>query len=318
LTVYAAGQTQPETSTLNAPEGDTIANAIVVSAGTGGKITVFSTDETDLVLDIDGYFITAPAGPTGATGPAGPTGPAGAAGATGPQGATGPSGATGAPVSFQGSWSNLVTYAAGDAVFFNGSSYISLSASNLANTPSSGAPWALLAEQGSTGVTGATGATGPQGPTGPTGAIGAAGAQGAVGPSGAMGPTGPAGSGLSAMAVMATGEFFVNLGAGHYYAPIIGNTTSSTESPTQQVFPISCTLSTFNVFVNAAPPTAVTVALNDNGTATAASCVLGTSSTSCSSSTSVSLVSGHYYNFDLSFTGISAGPNFIHIGGVCQ
>jgi hypothetical protein len=117
---------------------------------------------------------------------------------------------------------------------------------------------------------------------------------------------------------MVSGTFAVNLGAGHDYAPLIGDTTSTTESPTKQLLPVSCTLSTFNVFVDAAPPTPVTVTLKDNGSATAASCLLSTSSTSCSSSTSVSLVSGHYYNFDLSFTAISAGQQVIHIGGACQ
>jgi hypothetical protein len=41
-----------------------VANAAVVPAGTSGAISVFASDATDLVVDIDGYF--APPGATGA------------------------------------------------------------------------------------------------------------------------------------------------------------------------------------------------------------------------------------------------------------
>ena len=131
---------------------------------------------------------TGPQGPVGPTGSTGPTGASGPQGAMGPTGSTGATGAAGPPVSFQGTWSNLTTYAVGDAVFYNGSSYISRTGSNVGNTPSNGAPWALLAQQG------ATGAMGPTGATGSTGASGATGATGATGPAGAAGPTGPTGA----------------------------------------------------------------------------------------------------------------------------
>ena len=64
LTVWPGGQAQPATSTLNAPTGTTVANAAIVPAGTGGSLSVFSTADADLVLDINGYF--APAGDPGA------------------------------------------------------------------------------------------------------------------------------------------------------------------------------------------------------------------------------------------------------------
>jgi hypothetical protein len=139
-------------------------------------------------------------GATGATGAQGTQGIQGAIGVTGATGATGP---TGSPVSFQGTWSNLTTYAVGDAVFFSGSSYISLSGSNVGNTPTTGVPWALLVQQGSNGAAGATGATGANGSTGAqgiqgaTGATGAQGIQGAMGLTGATGATGPTGSPVS-------------------------------------------------------------------------------------------------------------------------
>jgi uncharacterized repeat protein (TIGR03803 family) len=56
LTIWPTGQDQPLVSTLNSPDGRTKANAAIVPAGAGGPVSVYVTDTTDLVLDIDGYF----------------------------------------------------------------------------------------------------------------------------------------------------------------------------------------------------------------------------------------------------------------------
>ena len=63
LTVWPTGQGQPYVSTLNAPTGTATANAAIVPAGTSGSISTFAYNNTDLVIDIDGYF--APAGQGG-------------------------------------------------------------------------------------------------------------------------------------------------------------------------------------------------------------------------------------------------------------
>src|SRR5271165_4661239 len=63
LTVWPAGQTQPVVSTLNALTTTTTANAAIVPAGTLGDIEVFASNDSDLVIDINGYF--APPGPGG-------------------------------------------------------------------------------------------------------------------------------------------------------------------------------------------------------------------------------------------------------------
>ncbi len=102
LTIYPTGQDRPNTSTLNAWDGGVVANSAIVAAGTGGSITVFASDETDLLLDINGYFIAAPmsqgsAGSQGAAGATGPAGSQGPAGATGPAGLQGSAGAPGTP-----------------------------------------------------------------------------------------------------------------------------------------------------------------------------------------------------------------------------
>ncbi len=57
ITVWPTGQTQPLVSTLNSDDGRVKANAAIVPAGTSGGITVFATNTTDLVLDINGYFV---------------------------------------------------------------------------------------------------------------------------------------------------------------------------------------------------------------------------------------------------------------------
>ena len=64
LTAWPTGQPEPLVSTLNSYDGSTVANAAIVPAGTGGAISVYVTDDTDLVIDINGYF--APSGSAGA------------------------------------------------------------------------------------------------------------------------------------------------------------------------------------------------------------------------------------------------------------
>jgi len=56
LTVWPTGQSQPLVSTLNSIDGEVKANAAIVPAGTGGAVSVFATNNTDLVLDVNGYF----------------------------------------------------------------------------------------------------------------------------------------------------------------------------------------------------------------------------------------------------------------------
>ena len=58
LTIWPAGEAQPTTSLLNSPDGRIKANAAIVPAGTSGAVSVFVTDTTNVILDIDGYFTT--------------------------------------------------------------------------------------------------------------------------------------------------------------------------------------------------------------------------------------------------------------------
>ena len=56
ITVWPAGQKQPLISTLNASTGAVTANAAIVSTGAAGQISIYASNDTDLVIDINGYF----------------------------------------------------------------------------------------------------------------------------------------------------------------------------------------------------------------------------------------------------------------------
>jgi hypothetical protein len=56
LTTWPTGSAQPLVSTLNSFDGSIVANAAVVPAGPGGAVSVFVTNQTDVILDINGYF----------------------------------------------------------------------------------------------------------------------------------------------------------------------------------------------------------------------------------------------------------------------
>jgi hypothetical protein len=58
LSVWPTGQTQPVVSTLNAVTGTIVANAALVPAGSdsAGSIDVFANADTDLLVDVNGYF----------------------------------------------------------------------------------------------------------------------------------------------------------------------------------------------------------------------------------------------------------------------
>jgi hypothetical protein len=56
ITVWPTGQPRPNVSTLNGYVNTVIANAAVVPAGTGGSVDVFASQNTDLIIDINGYY----------------------------------------------------------------------------------------------------------------------------------------------------------------------------------------------------------------------------------------------------------------------
>jgi hypothetical protein len=57
LTLWPSGQSQPLVATLNSIDGRVKSNAAIVPAGSNGAVSVFATDTTDVILDINGYFV---------------------------------------------------------------------------------------------------------------------------------------------------------------------------------------------------------------------------------------------------------------------
>lgn len=65
LTIWPTNSSSipPFVSTLNSPTGTVMANAAIVPAGDNGSISAYATENTDLIVDINGYY--APAGASG-------------------------------------------------------------------------------------------------------------------------------------------------------------------------------------------------------------------------------------------------------------
>jgi uncharacterized repeat protein (TIGR03803 family) len=62
LTVWPQGQPRPTVSTLNDPTGTTVANAAIVPAGTSGGVATYASQDTNLIIDVNGYFAAPGAG----------------------------------------------------------------------------------------------------------------------------------------------------------------------------------------------------------------------------------------------------------------
>lgn len=58
VTAYPCGSTMPTASSLNFAAGQTVANAVIAGIGDGGKVCIFTSQPTQLVVDVDGFFPT--------------------------------------------------------------------------------------------------------------------------------------------------------------------------------------------------------------------------------------------------------------------
>jgi hypothetical protein len=56
ITVWPTGQPRPNASTLNGYVNTVIANAAIVPAGTDGSVDVYASQNTNLIIDINGYY----------------------------------------------------------------------------------------------------------------------------------------------------------------------------------------------------------------------------------------------------------------------
>lgn len=56
VTVWPTGTTQPYVASMNASSDVVTSNAAIVPAGTAGAINIFASNDTEVVVDINGYF----------------------------------------------------------------------------------------------------------------------------------------------------------------------------------------------------------------------------------------------------------------------
>jgi hypothetical protein len=56
LLIWPTGGAQPNVSSINFVAGQTIANAVIVPAGTNGSVNVAAAAATDVLIDVNGYF----------------------------------------------------------------------------------------------------------------------------------------------------------------------------------------------------------------------------------------------------------------------
>lgn len=59
LTIWPTGESQPSVSLMNSFDGRTKANAAIVPAGTSGQVSVYASDTTNVLIDINAYFDSA-------------------------------------------------------------------------------------------------------------------------------------------------------------------------------------------------------------------------------------------------------------------
>jgi hypothetical protein len=179
LSAWATGQPMPGTAVLNDSQGGVANEPAIVAASANGSISVQSTDNTDLVIDLNGYFVAQPS-----------------------------------TLQFMGAWSSGGSYAAGAVVTQTDltgviSSYVALRANQgvdpLQDVLASGGHWTIFAQGGPPGPAGPQGAPGSPGPVGPPGI------QGLQGPAGASGLLSVYGDGSDgALTISAPTDWTVN------------------------------------------------------------------------------------------------------------
>lgn len=60
LSAWPAGYPYPYTSFLNSSNGDMVNNAVIIAAGVNGGISILAGNPTELIVDLNGYYIEVP------------------------------------------------------------------------------------------------------------------------------------------------------------------------------------------------------------------------------------------------------------------
>ena len=56
LTVHPAGTPRPYTSNLTYDVGQTVANTVITAVGAGGRISIYTSASTHLIVDVAGHL----------------------------------------------------------------------------------------------------------------------------------------------------------------------------------------------------------------------------------------------------------------------
>ena len=56
VTVFPCGSPRPLASNVNFVAGATVANSVVSGVGAGGRVCLFTSAQTQLVVDVNGFF----------------------------------------------------------------------------------------------------------------------------------------------------------------------------------------------------------------------------------------------------------------------
>lgn len=57
ITVFACGQDRPTASNLNFKAGEVIPNFVLARLGTGGKVCIYTSQQSGIIVDVSGYFL---------------------------------------------------------------------------------------------------------------------------------------------------------------------------------------------------------------------------------------------------------------------
>ncbi|MGL3807701.1 hypothetical protein ACSYDW_16590 [Paeniglutamicibacter sp. R2-26] len=275
-------------------------------------------------------------GDTGATGAKGDQGETGAKGDAGAAGVKGETGATGLPGQDGKSIHNGVG-SPSDTLGIDGDFYLDTQ-DFVVYGPKAGGVWPnltqkLIGEQGpigpsgptgaqgpvgatgATGETGQTGAAGPTGAAGSTGETGANGPQGAAGPQGAQGAKGDAGAAGAPPVFMSTIPFIDPQDNRGYFAVSGASSIVKDAADADMLMPRAGTLKGLSIAASSRAGT-ISVTLNVNGAATALTCEIPASETSCQElDESVAVDDQDEVSFSYSSTGIVPVKNLRYAVG---